>query len=297
MPSAFVFAADSGYEMPLAVAISSLAHHTPDISVLVLDGGLDPDATRAIDAGVAGRATVTWLPVDDTRLEGTGFAGPSRLPVTANYRIILPDLAPELTRAVYLDADTVVTASMHELLEWDLEDAWLGAVPDSGSPFAAGPAGTDWRRLGLPADAPYFNSGVLAIPLQTWRDVGLPARAVQVLRESSPRWGDQDALNVASQGHWRELPRRFNVQLGDVTGNSLNWALWPEEVAAAVDDPALVHFNGHIKPWQSGCPHPLRDLWWEALERTPWRGWRIPKQNRFVTLAKKGLGALRRTQR
>lgn len=297
MSSSFVFAADAGYELPLGVAMSSLVQHTPDVSILVLDGGLLPAACASIESFIRDRARVTWLRVDDSRLEGTALAGPDRLPVTANYRIILPELAPELTRAVYLDADTVVTASLHELLEWDLADALLGAVPDAGSPLAAGPAGPDWRRLGLAPDAPYFNSGMLVIPLDSWRTSGLPERALHVLRELKPRWGDQDALNVASEGRWLALPRRFNLQLGDVTGGSINWALWPEDVAAAIDDPAMVHFNGHIKPWQHGCNHPLRDAWWEALERTPWRGWQIPTQNRFVTLAKKGIAALRRSPR
>jgi lipopolysaccharide biosynthesis glycosyltransferase len=297
MSSAFVFAADAGYEMPLAVAMSSLVHFTPDISILVLDGGLESEAKQSIERCLGARATVSWLPVDESLLDGTELSGNSRLPATTNYRLILPGLAPEVTRAVYLDADTVVTASLQELLEWDLEGGWLGAVPDSGSPMAAGPAGPDWRRLGLPANASYFNAGVLAIPLDTWRDVDLTETALRVLRELSPRWGDQDALNVAAHEHWVELPRRFNLQLGDVTGNSLNWALWPDEVAAAIADPALVHFNGHIKPWQAGSTHPLTHLWWEALERTPWQGWQVPRQNRYVTLAKKGLGALLRSPR
>lgn len=294
MAGAFVFAADRGYEVPLAVAMSSLVEQTPNETVIVLDGGLLPAAKHSIESFLHDRAEIRWLQVDDTRLEGTAVAGPNRLPVAANFRILLPELAPELERAVYLDSDTVVAASLGRLLEVDLGEAWLGAVPDAGSPMAAGSAGPDWQQLGLDPGSLYFNSGMMVIPLATWREVGLPARALAVLHEKAPRWGDQDALNVASEGHWMALPRRYNMQLGDVTGYSLAWALWREETAAAVADPALVHFNGHIKPWQAGCPHPLRHLWWEALGRTPWRDWQMPTQSRAGRLMGKLAKGIRR---
>jgi len=294
MTSAFVFAADKGYELPLAVAMSSLVETTPQVSVVVLDGGLLADAKRSIEAHLHGRADVRWIEVNNELLAGTQLSGPARLPVTTNYRLLLPELAPDLSRAVYLDADTVIVSSMAGLLDTELSEDWLAAVPDAGAPLAAGPSGPDWRELGIPAGATYFNAGVVVMPLPLWRERGLGAQTLAVLRERKPRWGDQDALNVVCQGHIRQLPRRYNLQLNDATGRSLNWALWPEDVSAALNDPALVHYNGHVKPWQHGCQHPLQHLWWEALERTPWRGWQIPKQNRFVGLIKKGVAGLRK---
>ncbi len=294
MTSAFVFAADRGYELPLAVAAASLTEHTGAVRILVLDGGLLPEARESITHFLRDRAEITWLAVDDEQLRGTQASGPSRLPVTTNYRLLLPELAPEVTRAVYLDADTVITASMAELLEIELGEAWLAAVPDSGAPYAAGPAGPDWRELGLAADTRYYNAGVVVLPLSVWRAQGLGEQALKLLRERAPRWGDQDALNVVCQGHILELPRRYNLQLGDVTGRSLNWALWPQQVQAAVDEPALVHFNGPVKPWQHGCTHPLKDRWWQALERTPWRDWEIPRPQRVRTLVRKATAAVRK---
>lgn len=297
MSSAFVFAADGGYELPLAVAMSSLVETTPGANIIVLDGGLLADAKRSMEAHVRGRAGLTWIEVNNELLAGTQLSGPARLPVTTNYRLLLPELTPEFTRAVYLDADTVIVSSMAGLLDFDLGEDWLAAVPDAGAPLAAGPSGPDWRELGIPADATYFNAGVVVMPLLTWRDLQLGAKTLAVLREQKPRWGDQDALNVVCQGHIRQLPRRYNVQLNDATGRSLNWALWPEETTVALAEPALVHYNGHIKPWHGNCPHPLQGLWWEALERTPWRGWKVPKQNRFVRLAKKSVAGVRKELR
>lgn len=291
----FVFAADAGFEVPLAVAMSSLVERNCESTphILVLDGGILPEARSAITRFLEPRATLDWVRPAPGQLGGTDLAGPSRLSDAAKYRLLLPDLVPGVDRVVYVDADTVIRDSLVPLQELLLGDEVLAAVPDAGSPLAAGSSGPDWRELGLSPDAPYFNSGVLVIPLDTWRRIDVTERAIGVLRERTPRWGDQDALNAVAGSNWMALPRRFNVQLNDVTGRTVSWALWPDEVEAALGDPAIVHFNGHSKPWHVACAHPWSDIWWQALDGTPWNAWRPKRVGRLQRLAAKAGRALR----
>jgi lipopolysaccharide biosynthesis glycosyltransferase len=83
------------------------------------------------------------------------------------------------------------------------------------------------------------------------------------------------------RGRWVKLHPRWNVQttLYDLP----TWLLpFPKEVTReAVQQPAVIHYNGPFKPWQYLSKHPMRGLYFEHLKGTPW-----PKQS----LERAGLG-------
>ena len=271
-------AVDAGFEMPLAVALTSMAEAHADVacSVSVLCSGVSQEDLRRIEHDVAGRLDLQWLTVDDQRL--TGAHHTVGLSPAALFRILLPEMLPSsMHRTIYLDADTLVRAPLTELWTTDLGEDVLGAVRDAGSPFAAGPAGTDWRGLGLDPDLPYFNSGMMVMPLDRWRRDGLTERTLHVLRTTVSRWGDQDALNAVAQLRWAELPRRWNLQTADADARSLSWALWRDDVATAVADPAIVHYTEDNKPWRGRLDHPFAREWFEQLSRTSWADWQPGK--------------------
>ena len=268
-------AVDQGFAMPLAACLASIAatHDPGECAVSVLHTGLTPALTERIAAGLAGRVAVSWIPVNQADLAGAHF--PVFLTGASLFRLLLPRMLPAGTsRTIYLDADTVVVSSLRPLWETDLGDNLAGAVLEACAPWAAGPSGTDWRALGLAPDAPYFNSGMLLIPLARWRQEDIAQHAFDVLRRTKPRWGDQCALNTALAGQWLQLPRRWNLQTADVAGYGLAWALWRDEVELAVADPAVIHFTERDKPWSPGTAHPRADEWYRFLDQTSWAGWR-----------------------
>jgi lipopolysaccharide biosynthesis glycosyltransferase len=79
-------------------------------------------------------------------------------------------------------------------------------------------------------------------------------------------------LNLVLQRQWAELPRRWNVQSPDATGDGLSWALSPHEVSAALESPGIVHYTEGDKPWVADSTHPLRQLWLDALDQSAWSG-------------------------
>ena len=181
--------------------------------------------------------------------------------------MLLPDLLPHLERVIYLDTDTVVLNPLTELWRSNLGEDVLGAVRDAVSPWAAGQFMTHWRDLDLSPETPYFNAGVLVIPLDSWRTHRLAAKLVNILRAKYLVHGDQDALNAGVQGRWLELPRRWNVQTMDWSGQTVGWALMRKEIEEALADPAIIHYTSPGKPWWQGCTHPRSDLWFESLDR------------------------------
>jgi lipopolysaccharide biosynthesis glycosyltransferase len=268
-------AVDRGFEMPLAVSLTSMAevHTAIPCHVSVMCSGVSDEDRRRIEHDVAGRLQLEWLTVSEQRLAGAHYTvGLSR---AALFRILLPELLPpSQERTIYLDADTLVRRPLTELWRADLADSLLGAVRDAGSPFAAGPAGTDWRALHLDPSTDYFNSGMLVMALDRWRDEHTADATLDLLRSTASRWGDQDALNVVTAGRWRELPRRWNLQTPDADGESFSWALWPADVERAMADPVVIHYTTADKPWTGRDDHPFGRQWFDQLARTSWAGWR-----------------------
>lgn len=269
-------AANQRVELPLTVALASLAlaHEPGECQVSVLHTGFSPRMRRRIEHGAHGRLDIEWIVVDERVLAGAH--APAFLTRASLYRLLLPEILRERDRTIYLDADVVVLESLRYLWDAHLGEHALGAVRDAASPWAAGALGTNWREVGIAPDSPYFNSGVLVLPLDLWRREGLAESALAVLRRVETRWGDQCAINFVAEGRWLELPRRWNLQTADADGRGLAWALWRESVEDALAYPAIVHFNERAKPWRAGTPHPLGETWFQFLDHTSWARWRPP---------------------
>jgi lipopolysaccharide biosynthesis glycosyltransferase len=273
-------ATDANFLMPLAVSLRSLAQrHTPsELAVTILHDGLKDSEIARAGRGLDG-LDVSWRRVDAEEVAGAHFS--TFLTNASLFRILLPRILPEHDRVIYLDSDTIFARSLRPLWETDLEGNLLGAVRDAGAPFPVGPLGTIWRELGLAPDTPYFNTGVMVIPLGVWRSEAIGDRTLEILRRTRPPWGDQDGLNAAVAGSWLELSRRWNLQTPDAKGDSLAWALWREDAEAAVEDPAVIHFSERDKPWHHDCGHPLVRRWYETLDGTAWSGWRPRSPHRI----------------
>jgi lipopolysaccharide biosynthesis glycosyltransferase len=269
-------AADSAYKRQLAVTLVSIAtaHDPGTCSVAVLHQAIPARDRDLISASVAESIELTWIDVHPDVLNGLRY--PSWLTSSTLVRLLIPDLLPDVDRTIYLDSDIVVVGALTELWHCDLGEELVGAVRDSSLPWAAGPLGTHWRDLGLAPETPYFNAGVLLIPLSNWRKEGIAAAALDMVRNKDLVYGDQDALNGAVQGRWLELARRWNVQTWDWVGKGTIWAIMRQELEDALIDPAIIHFTSPGRPWWPGSPHPKSALWFEYLDRTPWSGWRPP---------------------
>nr|WP_249780675.1 glycosyltransferase family 8 protein [Bradyrhizobium sp. dw_78] len=172
------------------------------------------------------------------------------------FRLLAPRFLPvDLDKILYLDTDIIVRRSLAELWNIDITNYALAAAPHNEDE-------DDFRKaLGLPEGSKYFNSGVLLINLRFWREHNVVEHAITFIKENPGKiqFWDQDALNATLLGQWFELPI------------SWNWRDWwhpPGEEAKA--GPAIVHFAGHLKPWQWSNRHPFRHAYLKYRHKTPW---------------------------
>jgi lipopolysaccharide biosynthesis glycosyltransferase len=107
----------------------------------------------------------------------SGLQSMGRISEVMWFRLALPSLLPDTARVLYLDCDTLALAPLAPLWELDLQGSAVGAVTNVFPPDLVHRPGD----LGL-APAAYFNSGVLLMDLDSWRERQLAERIVQRAR-------------------------------------------------------------------------------------------------------------------
>lgn len=261
----FVLCLDSGFVMPTGVALRSLSRFLSEADqVAILHVGLtDKDVADLRACGTP--AHLTFFPCDDMRMDAS-WIPPAQVSKAAFLRYFAPELLAGQSRCVYLDGDVLVRHDPRSLFNIDLHGHTLAAVQSRVTPFLASKGGVAaWREVGLASTAPYFNSGVLVIDLDRWRERGVTASITNYLSEHGARanLADQEALNVAVYGDWLRLDRTWNY----VTYIADYFLQAPEDEPHS---PSIAHFAGREKPWSHQRAPLFTDEWFHILEGTPW---------------------------
>lgn len=196
------------------------------------------------------------------RLDGC-YVDP-RYSEAASYRLLLPELLPELDRIIYIDCDIVVRQDLDALYSSiDLEDKLLAAVYEAPIEGQA----ARWEALGCDPGK-YFNSGFLVMNLAQMRKEETSAKLLDALRTDYLEFPDQDALNVVCKGRVLALPPEYN---------SIRTFFLPQYRAdfekqygpglvGAVEDSGNIHYTGG-KPWNIFTVR-FAD-WWKKYDSLP----------------------------
>ncbi len=256
-PRQLVFAIDRAYRKPLAAALQSfLAHHdSAGYRVAVLHKTLRPGD----EATLGGHFKKQGLALDFIRVERdfSAIKVGHHFHEVIFYRLLIPELFPDLDRALYLDADILFLASVDELFALDLGAHDLGAVPTHAV------AGVPPHLRGELAR--YYASGLLLMNLPRFRAGNYAERMLEFLRTRRYEMPDQDALNYVARD-CLELPARWSYETAFFREAVADAALRLEGEAAKI-----VQFSTGDKPWHLGNRHPLRPLFWRYLRMTPYR--------------------------
>jgi hypothetical protein len=238
-------ACDSAY-LPYALTLAaSIRRWHPkggfDIVLASQEQVAIPAALEALEVGL--------LPLGENPFEGGPHEG--RHGGAAYLRLLLPDLLDgRYDRLLYLDSDILCTGpGLDRLLRAEMGGAWLAAVRDNTQWRTPGRRLPEFRALGRHARA-YFNSGVLLIDVQAWREAQVLDRALALFRGSPGAIlrHDQSLLNLIADGAWAEMSPVWNWQY-----------TWSSRFFADLAEPRIVHFIGPRKPWSpAGADLPLR---------------------------------------
>jgi len=290
-----VLAGDNGYALPLTVAARSAAatlEPCQHLDLCVLDMGIDAENRAKMEASFElPGVSVIW--VDSLRDRVANFPNTWPIITRATYaRIYIPEVLPDVERALYLDCDVIARHNVGELFHADMNGYWALASPDVQAPFV--PFGVpNWYAAGRAAGDLNFNAGVLLMDLESWREHGITEALLRYLTDGRHlRAQDQEAINAVLACRIGEMDPRWNQQ-AEIFWEGIQYhyeAFLPyscECLAEIRRDPWMVHFSSHPKPWDHQCQHPYLDDWFAALDLTAFAGWRPSGPSRAQQVVKR----------
>lgn len=278
-----VFACSENFVPYLSVALQSIVENARAgrrYDVVVLTRNISPASmitlTRQTKADNVG---IGFLDVDaalgDIELPHHGHFRPETY-----YRLLAPQLLPNVDKAIYLDSDLVVNADVAELFDTDVTGYPLAATRDAdtigqidGYDTTVGPYLRD--ELGMDDPHDYFQAGVLLMNLAQLRATVTPHEFLTLSTQRMWRWLDQDVLNKVVNGRYVRVHMRWNylmdwqhLRRSHIVANA------PADVRAEYDeaaaDPAIVHFAGpDNRPWLYPDADGA-DLFWRYAMSSPY---------------------------
>jgi lipopolysaccharide biosynthesis glycosyltransferase len=173
---------------------------------------------------------------------------------TTYYRLFIPDLYPEYSKAVYVDSDTVVLGDISELYNYDLGDNYVGACNEQAMVQENVYGEYVEKCIGIDRNH-FFNAGVLLINCAQFREKRILDLFIKLLHEYTfIVTQDEDYLNVICKDRVLWIDNNWDVE---VFG----------EIKSRPEDFKLIHYIMVSKPWHyKDCR--FGDFFWKYAEQT-----------------------------
>ncbi|SHG87374.1 Lipopolysaccharide biosynthesis protein, LPS:glycosyltransferase [Chryseolinea serpens] len=249
---------DQHYRAPFYAWFYSVLDHHANTSVhfhLIATG--IPETEKQDIADIARKHRVFFYNIDEAFT--ARFVLGSKWTPAVYYRLFFPFLVPPaVERLLYLDVDTIVLADLTDFYSLDLGGKPLGAVYDNYV--------ITQPLLGINEPGNYFNSGVMLMDLNQWRQTKISEQVIDYLLKypETIRFVDQCGLNAILVNAWKKLDERYNY-LYSYVPQERSFG----ELKELLRDKYVVHFTLD-RPWEMLCRNRLRFLYFEY--RKKWNG-------------------------
>jgi lipopolysaccharide biosynthesis glycosyltransferase len=268
-----IFCSDANYVQHLGVALASLLSnnrkHEFLITVVTVEDDPDSKSALAQIAANHGNAEIQFKTFDLRRIAHLKTL--RYITAAAYLRLFMTEFVDgTVSKVLYLDSDVIVCRDVEALWKTNVNGYAMAAVRDHS-------LGYSLSDPYIPPEC-YFNTGVLLVNLDKWRQSGAPERLIQYAEEHRGvgAFHDQDVLNAvfSKDTYLLGLEWNFQARMADSTADELG--LERQYFAAVREDPAIVHFTSRAKPWTYGAEVNYESLYFKYLALTPWRGY-IPQ--------------------
>ncbi len=277
-----VYACDNKYAMLAGVSMESLYtanRELEDLNVYILANQLSEENRRKLSE-IAERHGRDLRFVDFTgeELERKLSIDAQFWSIAAYARLFAPQLLFWLHDILYLDCDMLILGPLTELWNTDTVGMPCAAVAEPMS-------GQQKKNVGLAPTDKYYNSGVMLMDLDAWRDAGALEKSLDCIRRHKGRvpYVDQGVINEVFRGQFLTLPAKYNVSTlcYDFSYEEAqrfradSWSYSRREIEAAKTAPVIVHLTSSFltpRPWVQSSTHPYRTQWESFRDRTAWNG-------------------------
>ena len=234
-----VYATDDNYVKHVAVSLVSLYENAKSYElpvVYIIGNHLSKTNINKLD-NVANKygGRVEYLKADEAIEKLPKDVNTANLTVSTYIRLFLAEIIPNnIKKILYLDCDTYICCNILDLLNVDFDGKIIAGIEDTMYPHMK-------TKIGLHESDRYINAGILLINLEEWRrqNVQSPIFAIHSYKRL-----------LSFHGMTSYYPE--------------------EDVKLARKNPAIIHFTSFFtgRPWEKGCLHPLRKLYYDAISKT-----------------------------
>lgn len=261
-----LYLSDNNYAAYAGISITSLFEnnkHFDNITVYVIDDSISEENKKKYlkTAEKYGRKIV-FLDMSSSikKLEEMG-ATKYRNSYTTYLKLFTFGILPEeVERIFFIDSDALVVDRLDDILNFDMKGMPIAAVRDALC--------TEYKvSLGIPAEDPWFNMGVMLVDVKKWKEFDCENRVIaQMKKRSSYVAVDQDLLNISIHGQIETLPPQYNATPHHYVYDHDQFMKWfpqtcfynKEEIEYSIKHPVIHHFERFVgeSPWHKGTTHP-----------------------------------------
>ena len=256
-----------------------------DINVYLLGDHVSEDSKKTLDS-IALKYQRHFTLIDVPDLNIPEKLSSARWPKSAFTRMFAGELLPEeVTKAIYLDCDTIISGNIHGIEAYIKDDMAISGVKDCVSrPYKA--------KIGIGKDGSYINGGVLAMNLSELRKLNIRQTIAEFVEKYEPAisYADQDILNGIFKGKFGILPPQYGLMtlVSVYTYKELKLLRRPdnyyseEEIKECKNNPKIIHFTTcmlNIRPWCEGSKHSYAWMFDKYKAMSPWADKQRTKAN------------------
>lgn len=240
-------ASDEQYIKYAAVTIASIISNTKSkINFYILDGGISSISKSKLEQMLTKTPhTIEFIEIPISIFEQ--FPNLEHFSLNMYSRYLIPQLKPELKKALYIDSDMIVCGDILEIFNRKIDNG-LGAVPYLDEKYNTKVYKKYKQKLGIDASHLYFNSGLLLIDCDFWRNNNIIDVLIRKTLEMKPKLSmpDQDILNVVFNKKYDILPDCYNFVV-DLTPLYMDLKKFIQTSKQCF----ILHYTGKngIRPW------------------------------------------------
>lgn len=266
---------DNHFAMLLAALIKSIEsnHHTSEkVEFFIIEDNISEKNKLKIDNFINPATTIIrWIAMEDALPENAKLpVDNTSHPANVYTRIFIPYFIPEtVKRVIFMDVDMIMLEDISKLWYLQIENNIVAAVQDQFIQIVSRWGGVaNYEELGISAENKYFNSGLMLIDLEKWKEADITNKVLNCLSKYKEHilYQDQYGLNAVLAQQWYSLD-----------------PLWNRFAYSEEERPFLIHFTGRKPIYNSyEFSEKYKEIFYSYLRMTGWKNFKpISETSRY----------------
>jgi len=285
-----VYSSDDSFAMQTGVSLLSLLKNNKNLNICVyiLANEISEKNKINFEEIAKGKAELHFIDVSkflNEKIKNQGLASYANAFAPYSRLCVAEVLPADVSKVLYMDGDTVVNGSLMELAQMDIKDYSCAMAKDVRSEKYK-------KRINLENIYEYYNSGVILINLDFWREHNIGDAVLKDLLSFPTVYAEQCAFCRVLKGKIKTLPLSYNVtgiprlfnnqSLYSIAYRSGTPFYSEQELNDARENPKILHYTNYYlggRPWFEDCfDSKASQIWRSFLYDSPWANYAMRKK-------------------